>query len=120
MGLTLILERAVQRRGGNLNLATSDSLYALLVWAARLAFVTLGSGLTVGLWWSWQTLGTLTGGDPRSEWMALAWLLTAMSLLAGQLERHRRWWVSGLAGLAALNVVFGWLLLVGVQALFGF
>ncbi len=120
MGLTVVLDRAVKNRGGNLHLATSENLYALLVGAAMLAFVTLGSGLTVGLWWAWQTLGTLTSGDPRADWMALAWLLTAMSLLAGQLERHRRWWVTGLAILAASNMIFGWLLLVGVQDLLGF
>ena len=120
MGLSLILGRAVQSRGRSVHSATSQSLCTLLVWAVKLAFVTVGSGLTAGLWWAWQTLGTLTSGDPRAEWMALAWLLTAMTLVAGQLERHRRWWVAGLAGLAALNAIFGWLLLVGLQDLLGF
>lgn len=120
MGLTLMVDRAVQSRGRSVHLATSENLYTLLVWAVKLAFVTVGSGLTIGLWWAWRSLGTLASGDPRAEWMALAWLLTAMSLLAGQLERHQRWWVAGLAGLAALNVIFGWLFLVGLQDLLGF
>ena len=120
MGLTVILYSAVQRRGRSLYLAPSEDLYALLVRAAVLALVTLGSGLTVSLWWAWHTLGTLTGGDPRAEWMALTWLLTAMSLLAGQLDRHRQRWVIALAVVAASNLLFGWLFLVGVQDLLGF
>ena len=120
MGLTVILYRAVQRSGRSLYLAPSEDLYALLVRAAMLALVALGSGLTVSLWWAWHTLGTLTGGDPRAEWMALTWLLTAMSLLAGQLDRHRRSWVIALAVIAASNLLFGWLFLVGVQDLLGF
>jgi hypothetical protein len=120
MGLTVIVYRAVQRSGRSLYLAPSEDLYALLVRAAMLALVALGSGLTVSLWWAWQTLGTLTGGDPRAEWMALTWLLTAMSLLAGQLDRHRQRWVIALAVIAASNLLFGWLLLVGAQDLLGF
>jgi hypothetical protein len=41
-----------------------------------------------------------------------------MSLLAGQLERHSRAWVIGLAILAASSGLFGWLLAVSVQGLF--
>jgi hypothetical protein len=41
-------------------------------------------------------------------------------LLAGQLDRHRRGWVIGLVVLATSNMLFGWLLLVGVQDLLGF
>jgi hypothetical protein len=120
MGLSVVVGRAVQTRAWKLHLAASEDLYALLVQAAMLALVSLGSGLIVSLWWASQTLGSLTGGDPRIEWMALAWLLTAMTLLAGQLERNARWWVIGLALLAAFNMLFGWLLLVGVQDLLGF
>lgn len=120
MGLTVVLYRAVQRRGWSLDLAIPEDLYALQVQAAMLALVTLGSGLTISLWWAWRTLGTLTSGDPRAEWMALTWLLTAMSLLAGQLDRHRKRWVSGLVVVAASSLLFGWLLLVGVQDLLRF
>lgn len=119
-GLTVVLGRAADGFGWNLRLAASEDMVVLLVRAARLALVTLGSGLIVGLWWSWQTLGTQTSGDPRADWMAVTWLLTAMSLLAGQLERHMRRWVVGLVVLAASNMLFGWLVLVGVQDLFGF
>lgn len=120
MGLTVVLGRAAFSRGRDLHQAASEDLVALLVRATMLALVALGSGLIVGLWWAWQTLGTQTSGDPRAEWMAVTWLLAAMSLLAGQLERHTRWWVIGLAVLAASNMLFGWLLLVGVQDLLGF
>jgi hypothetical protein len=120
MGLTVALARAMEGRGWNPYLAAPEDLCALLLRAAMLALVAIGSGLAVGLWWDWQTLGTLTSGDPRAEWMALTALITAMSLLAGQLDRHRRGWVIGLVVLATSNMLFGWLLLVGVQDLLGF
>jgi hypothetical protein len=118
VALTMVLDKAVQSRGRHLPVAASAELYAFLVQAAGLALVILGSGLAVSLWWAWQTLGTLSSRDPRTEWMVLTWLLTAMSLLAGQLGRHRRRWMVGLAVLAASNTLFGWLFLLGVQGLF--
>lgn len=119
MGLTLALGKVLQGLSWDLSLAAPADLYALVVQAAMLAVVALGGGLIVSLWWSWQTLGTLTSGDPREGWMALIWLLTAMSLLAGQLPRHRRRWVVGLAVLAAANVLFAWPLLAGAQGVLG-
>jgi hypothetical protein len=120
MGLTVALARAMQSHGWTLHLAAPGDLYALLLRAAMLALVAISSGLAVGLWWAWQTLGTLTSGDPRAEWMALTALRTTMSLLAGQMDRHQRGWVVGLVVLATSNMLFGWLFLVGVQDLLGF
>lgn len=119
-GLTVVLGKVAEGRGRDLHLAPLVDLYALVVQAAGLAWLALGGGLTISLWWTWQALGTLTSGDPRAEWMALTWLLTAMSLLAGQLERHPRRWVIGLSILAASNLVFGWLLVVGALGVLGF
>jgi ABC-type transport system involved in cytochrome c biogenesis permease subunit len=90
-----------------------------LTQAIFLALVALGSGLTVSVWWAWQTAGTLTAGDPREIWMAVTWLTAAMSLVAWQLEGHRGRWAAGLALAAALYVGFGLVFLTYLQSLLG-
>ncbi len=118
-GLMLALCQVLRGRAPGLKLPPRTGLYDLLIQSTFLALVAVGGGLTVGAWWAWQTVGALTTGDPRETWMALVWLLAAMSLSAWQLERHRGRWAAGLAGVAAATLLFGLLLLVELQALFG-
>jgi len=84
-------------------------LQDLLAQATILAVVVLGSGLVISAWWAWRTSGLLGDGNPRQVWMAVAWLFTAMSLLAWQLDGHRVRWAAGLA-LAASAAVLGGML----------
>lgn len=91
----------------------------LLIQGTFLGLVALGTGLAVSAWWSWQTMGTTISGDPREIWMAITWLVAAMSLLAWQLEKRRGWWATGLAGVAAACLLFGLLAYANLQHLLG-
>jgi hypothetical protein len=53
--------------------------------AVWLAVIGLGGGLTVAVWWAWQTAGSLSSGDSHEGWLTVAWLLAAMSLTARHL-----------------------------------
>jgi ABC-type transport system involved in cytochrome c biogenesis permease subunit len=117
--IMLALHRGLSARGRNLHQPGRGDLYTFLTQAIFLALVALGSGLTVAVWWSWQTTGTLTAGDPREVWMAVTWLTAAMSLVAWQLEGRRGRWAAGLALVAALNVGFGLVFLTYLQSLLG-
>ena len=124
--LSLVLLRGMVQRGQAENipwhtrLPDHTGLYGLLIQAVYLALVTLGSGLIVSVWWAWRTVGTWLGGDPREGWMALAWLVAAMSLLAWQLGGRRGRmmsggrWAAGLAVVAAATAVFGLLVFAQV------
>jgi ABC-type transport system involved in cytochrome c biogenesis permease subunit len=118
-GLMLALRKGLAGRGRGPRRPKRGELYNLLTQAIFLALVALGGGLTVSVWWAWQTGGTLTGGDPREVWMAITWLAAAMSQLAWQLEGHRGRWAAGLALVAASSVVFGLVLLTQLQSLLG-
>ena len=118
-GLMLALRQVLGRRAPGPKLPPRTGLYDLLIQSTFLALVAVGGGLTLGAWWAWQMVGMLTTDDPREAWMALVWLLAAMSLSAWQLERHRGRWAAGLAGVAAATLLFGLLLLVELQALLG-
>lgn len=118
-GLLLALRHVLERWAPGLKLPLRTELYDLLIQSTFLALVTVGGGLTVATWWAWQTAGMLTGSDPREAWMALVWLLVAMSLFAWQLERLRGRWAAAFAGLAAAMVFFGLLVLGELQALLG-
>ena len=123
-GLSLVLHWGMVRRGWAdtvpwyTHLPDRSGLYGLLIQAVFLALVALGSGLVVSVWWAWRTVGTWVGSDPREGWMAIAWLVAAMSLLAWQLGGRRGKimsggrWAAGLALVAAATVVFGLLNLV--------
>jgi hypothetical protein len=124
--LSLVLRRGVAQRGwvdnipGHTRLQGRTGLNGLLIQATFLALVALGSGLIVSVWWAWRTVGTWLGGDSHEGWMAIAWLVAAMSLLAWQLGSRRgklmsgRRWAAGLAVVAEATVVLGLLILVQV------
>ncbi len=116
-GVMLALHKGLMGHGWDLRLPRQTELYDLLIQATILALATLGGGLALGVWWSWQTGGMWTSGDPREGWMALVWLVAAMSLLAGQLDSHRERWVAGLAVVASATVFFGLLALLALQHL---
>ena len=106
-GLMLTLRKGLEWRGRDPRLPGWIPLYALLTQASILALVALGVGLLVGVSWAWQTSGLLAGSNPREVWMAVAWLATAMSLLAWQLDGRRGRWAAGLALVAAAAVLVG-------------
>ena len=114
-GLSLGLGAALAGRGKELQLLDRLLLHDLMAQAATLTLVGLGSGLVVGVWWAWRTSGTWLGANAREVWMAVAWLPTAMSVLAWQLAGHRGRWVALLALVAALAVVVGLLLPVNAM-----
>lgn len=117
--LMLVLHKSLSVRGRGIRQPTRGDLYNLLTQAIFWALVALGGGLTVSVWWAWQTAGTLTSNDPRELWLAVTWLTAAMSLLAWQLEDHRGRWAAGLALVAALNATFCLVLLPHLQSLLG-
>jgi hypothetical protein len=117
--LMLALHKGLSARGRSIRQPKRGDLYSLLTQAIFLALVALGGGLTVSVWWAWQTAGTLTSGDPRELWLAITWLTAAMSLLAWLLEDHRGRWVAGLALVAALNASFCLVFLTYLQGLLG-
>lgn len=118
-GLMLALCAGLEGRNRDLRLPSRTDLHDLLSQAVFLALVALGSGLAVGVWWAWQTVGMLTAGDPRQGWMAVAWLVTSMSLWAWQLEGRRERWAAGFAMAAAATVLFGLLGSVEMERLLG-
>lgn len=82
-----------------------DDLEPALQQVTALALMLLGSGLAIGVYWASRTAGTLAGGDPRQGWMAVIWLLEAISLLAWRLGKAAARWAAVLAVLAALAVL---------------
>jgi hypothetical protein len=118
-GLMLALRWVLRRVREHVTLPIRKDQYRLLAHATFLALVSLGSGLTVGVWWAWQTVGMLTSGDLREAWLLIAWLVAAMSLLAWQLEERGGRWAAVLAVVAAAIVLFGLLVLPDLQYLVG-
>lgn len=117
--LMLALRIWLVERGSALRLPRRVDFYVPLKQAARLVLAALGSGLVVGSWWAWQTMGVLTSGDPREEWMAVTWLVAALSLLAWRLEKWAGRWAAGLAVVAAIVALFGLLILLDMRRLLG-
>ena len=83
------------------------------------ATLATGTGILAGLWWSWQSTGSLETGDLGQSWMAVVWLLAAMSTAAWQLEKRAYQWAAGLALAAAGAALLGLLALPGIQSLMG-
>lgn len=108
-GLEMLLGTAWSRRRAHHSPLRGSALQTLVSQGTVLALVTLGAGLTVATWWSWQAAGTPTSGDPREIWLAITWLVTATSLLAWQMEKRAAKWAAALAVLAAA-FAFGCLL----------
>ncbi len=122
-GLMRVFQAPLTRRGGDLG-----DVHTVLRQSTSLALVALGSGIVVSIWWSWQTVGFLTSGDPRIGWIAITWLVAAMSELAWQLDRrlpvsdhkdHEGRWAAGLAIVAAAVAIFGLLALEDLLHLLG-
>lgn len=99
--------------------APSADLLSHLFEVASVVLLSLGAGLLLSVLWAWQAYGTLNSGDPRQRWMASAWLVSAMSLVAGRLDRGDRRWAAVLAGIAGAIALFGLLSVLDVQRLLG-
>jgi hypothetical protein len=112
IGLTLAFRSLLARRGGDRFPGRAD-LFDLMKGATVLTLVVLGGGLLAGTWWAWRTLGRWVAGDPRSGWMAVAWLLALISWLAWRLAGRGSRWVAAFALFAALAANVG--LLVAAQ-----
>ena len=106
-GLMLLLRKGLLSRDWGLALLGWRPLHGLLAHAAVLALAALGSGLVIGVLWAWRTSGTLGSDSAREVWMAVAWLITAMSLLAWQLDTRRSRWAAALVLVAATAVLIG-------------
>lgn len=91
--------------------------YRLLTAATGWALVILGGGLSLSLWWSWRTMGSLTGGDARQTWLGATWLVVSMSLVAWQSERRGARIAAALSILAASMALFGLLAIPDLQRL---
>jgi hypothetical protein len=112
-GLTLALKKGLAWRGRDLQRPGWLPLVGLLSQAAVLAVVALGSGLIAGVWWAWRASGAMVGSGAREVWMAVAWLTSAMSVLAWQLDGRRSRWAAGLALVAGAAVLVGLLFPAG-------
>jgi hypothetical protein len=97
----------------------SSGASRLLAAGTSLGVLAVGAGIVTGLWWTWQATGTLEAGDIRESWMAVVWLLAAMSTAAWQLEKGARRWAAGLGLAAAAAVLLGLLTLPNLQRLMG-
>jgi hypothetical protein len=135
------LQRAVAYRaewalfvsgGGGTLVAGSAALALALPWpwvragasgllraGSALAVLALGAGIVAGVWWTWQATGSLGAGDIRESWIAVVWLLAAMSTVAWELEWGARRWAAGLALAAAGAALLGLLALPDLQRLMG-
>jgi hypothetical protein len=105
--LVIALHGWLVRRDWDIWLPNQADLFDFLKGATALTLVVLGAGLLVTVWWAWQTMGLLSSGDPREGWMAVAWLIAAMSWLAWWLSEAGSRWAAVLAGLAALVTIWG-------------
>lgn len=108
-GLMIAVFKLLVWRGKAPGLRRRVPVYALMAQATILGLLALGSGLIVSAWWTWRTSGLLADGNPRQVWMAIAWLITAASLLAGQLDSRRVRWAAGLTLAASAAVLAGML-----------
>ena len=108
-GLMIAVRNLLVWRGMVPRLRRRVVVYDLLAQATILGLVALGSGLIISGWWAWRTSGVLGDGNPRQVWMAIAWLITATSLLAWQLDGRRVRWAAGLALAASAAVLAGML-----------
>jgi hypothetical protein len=105
--LTLAVHALLITRGRGGPWPPRANLHDLLYWATALACVALGAGLTIALWWAWQTSGALDESDPRRVWAAAATVLAIASLWAVRLGRQSGRWSAALAGVAAALAITG-------------
>jgi hypothetical protein len=87
-GLLFGLQSVVGHRRQRGQWPSRDDLTFFLSQTTMVALLTLGIGLVLSVIWSWQVAGSLGNGGPRLTWMAITWLLAAMSSIAKRLPRH--------------------------------
>ena len=111
----LAVRSVLDRFDPALQLPERQSLKLSLAQATTLALVGLGAGLTLAVWWAWRATGSLLASDARQGWLAIVWLLIAMSSLAWRLEKQASDWAAGLVLLASVTglVSLLWLPWVG-------
>jgi len=113
-GLMRTVGDLTPRFGLDLAIGQPD-LDSLLRQAAALSLIAVGGGLIAGAYWSWRTLGTAGSGDPREGWMAVTWLIEAMSLLAWRLQKRPSGWAAALALFAAAIAIGALLAVAGLR-----
>jgi hypothetical protein len=118
-GLVIALHAWLVRRDWDVWLPNQVDVFDFLKGATALTLVVLGAGLLVTAWWAWQTMGLLSSGDPREGWMAVAWIVAAMSWLGWWLSERGSRWAAVLAGLAALVAIWSLLPSIAPYQLLG-
>ena len=119
-GLMLLLRGFWAKIGWDRQLPPRDDVQAFLRQATTLTLAALGIGLVVASWLAWRNVGAPTGDDPRSTWMVITWLISAMSLLAWRLRPGRQGlWAAILAILAASTAILGMLAIAGIARVLG-
>jgi hypothetical protein len=121
-GLMLLLRGFLAKIGWDPQLPPGDDVQTFLRQATMLTLAALGIGLVVGSWLAWSYVGTPTGGDPRSTWMAITWLISAMSLLAWRLRQRpgrQGLWAAILDISAASTAIVGILAITGIGRVLG-
>jgi hypothetical protein len=117
--LVLALQRIVAAWGPDLHWPMRHDLYRFLVEAAALALTVLGGGLVLSAWWAWRSEGALSDSDPREIWIAITWLLVAMSWLTRHWNRRWRTRAAALAIVAAATLLIGLFFVVDLRRLWG-
>ncbi len=121
-GLMLLLRRLWARIGWEDRLPPRDGAEAFLQQATLVTLAALGSGLVTGAWLAWRHVGAPPSRDPRSTWMAITWLVAAMSHLAWRLRQRppRRALGAAILGVsAAFAGIFGTLAITGIGHVLG-
>jgi hypothetical protein len=121
-GLMLLLRGFWAKIGWNRQLPPRDDVQAFLRQATTLTLAALGIGLVASSWLAWRNVGAPTGGDPRSTWMAITWLISAMSLLAWRLRQRpgrQGLWAAILDISAASTAIVGILAITGISRVLG-
>ena len=117
-GLLIGLQSGLGQRGQRARWPDQADLTFFLTQTTMLTLVALGSGLVLSICWAWQTTGSLSTGDPRVTWMAITWLIVAMSSVARWLEKRWVGWSAGLAVVAAASALYGLLAVTLLPILF--
>ena len=121
-GLMLLLRGFWAKIGWDRQLPPRANVGAFLRQATIVTLAALGFGIAVGSWLAWKNVGAPTGGDPRFAWMAITWLVTAMSLLAWRLRQRpgrQGLWAAILAISAASTAILGTLAITGIARVLG-
>lgn len=121
-GLMLLLRGVWAKIAWDRQLPPRDDVQAFLRQATMVTLGALGIGLVAGSWLAWRNVGIPTGGDPRSTWMAITWLISAMSLLAWRLRQRpgrQGLWAAILGISAASTAIVGILAITGIGRALG-